>query len=310
VPLSSNSEWYFRASNFYNTGKDSVLSFVNDVFVSSSTGDTSAVLLSYLSLYPEGQPIGGYGKRKTLSLDKKITLRQDFDISKLNSGNYYIVQKIYGTGNKELIKQSKMIQLLNKREGLEQVSSLSTDNVTIAASYLSHYSLKEIKRFLAATEVISTESAYQINRGVLQSKDSMAIKARLLEYWKLADENNPETAFNRFAKRLNFTDQRYAVKGMPVWKTDRARVLLIYGEPNVIENEFNDRSRRSSMGGSSSIPYEIWTYNKIDRTGAQGFFVFVQDGGIPNFYKLLHSSVPGEISNSNWRNLLNAGRSR
>ena len=73
--------------------------------------------------------------------------------------------------------------------------------------------------------------------------------------------------------------------------TDRGRVYLQYGAPN---------SRHKSENNSSTYPYEIWHYYKLENQ-INKKFVFVNDDFATNEYKLRYSNVDGEVSNSEWR---------
>ena len=74
------------------------------------------------------------------------------------------------------------------------------------------------------------------------------------------------------------------------WRTDRGRVYIKFGRPDEIER----MPIQVDM-----LPYEIWTFN------AQGTetFVFVDSDGTGNFTQY-YSTVPGEVSYSNWENML------
>jgi hypothetical protein len=51
---------------------------------------------------------------------------------------------------------------------------------------------------------------------------------------------------------------------------------------------------------NNTVPYEIWTYNKL---GVQPgvIFVFADNDLITNEYPLLHSTKYGEANNPRWR---------
>lgn len=74
------------------------------------------------------------------------------------------------------------------------------------------------------------------------------------------------------------------------WRTDRGRVYIKFGRPDEIER----MPIQVDM-----IPYEIWTFT------ARGTetFVFVDSDGTGNFTQI-YSTVPGEVSYSNWENML------
>ena len=64
-----------------------------------------------------------------------------------------------------------------------------------------------------------------------------------------------------------------------------------YGAPN---------SRHEVENATSTVPYEIWHYYKLNNQ-VDKKFVFVNSNFSLNEYKLVYSNVDGEVSNSEWR---------
>ena len=71
------------------------------------------------------------------------------------------------------------------------------------------------------------------------------------------------------------------------WRTDRGRVLLLYGVPDEIER---------FPYSAENKPYEIWKYFSI-----QGgvIFVFVDKRELGR-YELVHSTARGELNDPEW----------
>ncbi len=74
-------------------------------------------------------------------------------------------------------------------------------------------------------------------------------------------------------------------------KTDRGRILILYGQPNEIERHTNSMD---------TDPYEIWNYYSLDG-GSE--FIFADRNGFGR-YELLHSSYYKELQNPNWYSLI------
>ena len=70
-------------------------------------------------------------------------------------------------------------------------------------------------------------------------------------------------------------------------KTDRGRVVIVYGQPDDIDRHPNETEVR---------PYEVWSYNNI-----QGgvIFVFVLRNAAGD-YELVHSTHRDELHDENW----------
>ena len=94
--------------------------------------------------------------------------------------------------------------------------------------------------------------------------------------------------YHNEVKKVNYEFTNIKILG---YLTDRGRVYLQYGAPN---------SRHKSENNSSTYPYEIWHYYKLENQ-VNKKFVFVNDDFATNEYKLRYSNVDGEVSNSEWR---------
>ena len=75
------------------------------------------------------------------------------------------------------------------------------------------------------------------------------------------------------------------------YENDRGMIYLKYGAPTervVVENE------------NGAIPYEVWQYNSVPNN-TNAMFLFYRPGFVTNDFKLLHTTVNGEVRNKAWR---------
>ncbi len=83
---------------------------------------------------------------------------------------------------------------------------------------------------------------------------------------------------------------RFAYMGREGWRTDRGRVLIRHGEPEEVERvPFT----------TAMAPYEVWSYYE----GVRATFVFA-DMNINGDFRQVYSTVPGEVSFPNWREMI------
>jgi GWxTD domain-containing protein len=68
------------------------------------------------------------------------------------------------------------------------------------------------------------------------------------------DAENPLLA--EFFLRVEETNWRFAWGGLEGWRTDRGRIFIIYGEPDSIQRQYDQRRQ---------ITYEVWTYSALGR---------------------------------------------
>jgi len=115
------------------------------------------------------------------------------------------------------------------------------------------------------------------------------------EFWRKRDTNEM-TIQNEFKDeyytKINITKQQFSTPNREGWKTDRGRVLIIYGEPDDI--------KRYTFG-SWGRPYEVWQYFKVEG-GVE--FIFADESGYGQ-YILIHSTATNQIHDFEWLSRLN-----
>ena len=92
---------------------------------------------------------------------------------------------------------------------------------------------------------------------------------------------------SEFLARVSLANERYTRLMREGWRTDRGRVLIVYGEPDQIDRHPSE---------IDSKPYEIWHYFQIEG-GVD--FVFLDRSGFGN-YELVHSTKRGELRDDDW----------
>ena len=154
-------------------------------------------------------------------------------------------------------------------------------------SYMLKEALLELKSESNEIKGISEQEKEQWD--ALKSED--AKKKFLFDFWRARDLT-PDTPVNEFkreyferVKKANANFTNIQRKG---WKTDRGRVLLIYGEPSEIERYPNQVDTK---------PYEIWHYNELE---GGVIFVFADLTGFSD-YTLINSTKRGELSDPDWQ---------
>lgn len=122
-------------------------------------------------------------------------------------------------------------------------------------------------------------------RDILESLDTPADRAAFYdEYWAGSPEER-----RQFESRCQQAE-RFGNQFTAGWRTDRGRVTILYGEPDNVER---------NVFSIDALPHETWYYDSGNEQ-----FVFV-DGDGDGVYEQIYSTVDGEVSYDNWRELLN-----
>jgi GWxTD domain-containing protein len=146
------------------------------------------------------------------------------------------------------------------------------------------------------------KASYLLNKSekneLKKIKDLAEQQKWLFKFWKSKDTNSstPQNEFRiDFMNRVAYANQNFRSFQSEGWLTDRGRVYILYGEPDYINQYPNEENKR---------PYEVWNYNQI-QGGVE--FVFC-DFNMNREYRLIHSTMRGEVQNDSWETMLEKGQ--
>ena len=116
----------------------------------------------------------------------------------------------------------------------------------------------------------------------------------IYNFWMKRNKEKPEEAWKEYADKVKEVNRLFGSSLLLGYESERGLIYLKYGSPTeriVVNNENN------------ALPYEIWQYNTLPKA-SNALFLFYRPGLVSNDYRLLHTTVNGEIRNPNWRNSL------
>jgi GWxTD domain-containing protein len=149
-------------------------------------------------------------------------------------------------------------------------------------------SLEEVERF-------KQDVAYIITSRELNMFDQLTWEGKkrfIEEFWKKRDPT-PDTPINEFkiehTRRINYANFHFSrtKEANDGWQTDMGRVYILYGEPSETERHPLSQEEKS---------WEQWNYDQL-QGGA--YFIFIDEDGY-GVYRLVHSSLKGEVKDSQW----------
>jgi len=117
-------------------------------------------------------------------------------------------------------------------------------------------------------------------------------REQFIEAFWLRRDPTPDTVDNEFRdeyyRRIVLANERYT-SGIPGWKTDRGRILIMHGEPDEVQTHAMGgtfyRPVEEGGGNTSTFPFEVWRYRHLDNVGENVELEFV-DTSMSGEYKL------------------------
>jgi GWxTD domain-containing protein len=122
-------------------------------------------------------------------------------------------------------------------------------------------------------------------RAAFKSLTTDEEREHFIEQFWLRRDPTPNTVENEFKeehyRRIAYANEHYA-SSIPGWKTDRGRIYIVYGPPDLIEFY--------PAGGASSHRSERWRYRSIEGAGTNVIIEFVDTTGTGEYHMTLDPS--------------------
>ncbi len=256
--------------------------------------DGKFVLKCYLESFESGLTLSPYVFYKRAVSREIYPFINEYDISGLPTGNYKLVVEVRDKENNHITSNVLVFQRNNPNIKFD-LSTLSDVDITktFAGKIMSEDTLDGYIRSLAPR-------ATQMEQVFIYKKletSELEVKQRFFyHFWVQRDHYNPEIAWKEYNELVKIVDDRYSTQIHRGFDTDRGRVYLKYGPPNIITESYNE---------PASYPYEIWQYYKLGNNQSNKRFVFYTHDVTTNYFTLLHSDAIGEIQNYRWQIFLN-----
>lgn len=241
----------------------------------------------------------------------------DLDISNLPSGNYNVVVEVLNNQMMPFFKKETTIMRSNP-----QMDATMMDKTEVATSFVALITDEElINYYIDALYPVSSPTEVSTARNLIKQPGLAAKQAYLYNFWKLRNFTNPEEAWNKYLKNLNYVDEHFSYPLTRGYRTDMGRVYLQYGPPDFVRDEKNfvgalgnvktnafastsyEGSETSQDGHIHYLPYQLWRYNTLPGDYGNRVFIF-WDEFRSGFYKLLNSNAMGEIRTAGWERML------
>lgn len=287
-----------HVTNFYGDHEEK-LTFYTEIYNAKEIlGEGEKFLMTaYVSETNAASVINELVIRKKMDAESVNVLLNQFDISKLISGNYNLVIELRDKNNEILEARKTLLQVSNSLITFDEqlLSMISGEN-----SFVNKFSNDSLTDLISSVYPIASSSERAFIKNSLPTASEDEKRRFLMYFWKSKDAYDPENAWKTYQIEVIKTNTSFGNKYVPGYATDMGRIYLQFGPPNTIADQ-----EYESGGGrhDGSVPYQIWHYYEIGDQ-RNGKFVFYNPHLIHKGYTLLHSNVVGEISNPHWQSYL------
>jgi len=280
--------------NYYPENTNT-LSFYSEMYNSEDKVGEAFLLNYYIRPFEINKKLSNYYSAKRKTSKSVNPVLGSFDISTLPSGNYLLVIEARDRNNKLISKKESFFQRFKPGLGL------SLDNVyalDASSGFVNEFRDHDtLAMYISWLKPISTDAEKLYTQSLLNAdSDIEDMKKYFLNFWVERDESYPFEAWAVYKSKVQMVNNDYSTQNTPGFDTDRGRVYLQYGAPNVISEQHNE---------PNAFPYEIWHYYSMPDGQKDKKFVFYTQEIATNDFELIHSTAIGELSNYKWRIWIN-----
>jgi GWxTD domain-containing protein len=288
-------------SSFYPKGFDR-LKFYTEIYNTEAVLGKDKPMVIFYRLVPDRDnkaklTIGGQKLQKAAPVN---VFMQDIDISSLESGNYQLFIEVRSEDNKTVATQTRYIQRSNPQaDQPELAGNLKLED--LPAAFSTNLDTTKLNLYLNSLRPLSNAAEGNSIEGLTKSATLLQKENYLYAFWRKRSAADPEKAWADYKVRIDYVEKTFANKTFHGYESDLGRVYLQYGPPNKISNERNDINR--PVQNTDVKPYLIWQYYQL-ASQSNRVFVFVQQNLGNSNYALVHSTANGEVTNNEWRRLI------
>jgi len=254
-------------------------------------GQGGPFLLSwYIESFETRSKLEKFVRNKRETAKEVIAILGEFDIADLPSGNYNLVIEIRDKENNSITSNQLFFQRSNPNVeyNLSDLAALSIEN-TFAGKITNEDTLNQYIKYLSP---IATDLERGFINKQMKTSDLVTKQRFFLNFWMTRDNLNPDQAWEYYLGQVAKVNHSFGAIARQGYDTDRGRVYLKYGPPNIISQSYNE---------PAAYPYEIWQYYTLGNNQRNKKFVFYTEDIVTNEFQLVHSDAIGEISNYRWQ---------
>jgi GWxTD domain-containing protein len=282
-------------SNYFPTSLNSII-FYSEIYRSDSVfGAGNGFLSTVCVLDAAENEIENCKRMKREKAASVVPMLQVLDISDLPTGEFKVRVEVRSRENQLVyIRERKFSR--NKINAITETPAMVKAGVDeVASSFAATYTDKDslYSLILWHIPIAGDADKYTIDRQ-LENSELAVLQGFLYNFWYKRDSADPEGAFRAYEQNCKIVKDNFETRIKPGWQTERGRVYLQYGKPN---------TRIVRPHDPDYWPFEIWHYYETDNNLHNRRFLFY-DTTLMGDMELLHSDVPAEPKNFNWKEMV------
>jgi len=287
----SGFDLYPYVFNFYPEGVEKIMFYSEFYNTDKMFGQGGKFVYNYyIQSFETKNQMMDFSRSKVGEASPVFPIMRELDIANLPSGNYYLVVELRNQDNEVIEKNRLFFQRSNPniQFNTDNLASLNTEGTFVDKIENADTLRKYIHYLLPiATEVDRVFISKQMG-----DADITTLRQYFLNFWKGRDNIMPEAAWNHYYQQVRKVNYIYSTPNRQGYETDRGRVFLKYGPPNIISESYNE---------PAAYPYEIWQYYSLGDGQRNRKFVFYTIDIVTNDFQLVHSDAIGEPANHRWQ---------
>lgn len=278
--------------NYYPESSNQ-LSFYAELYNSKIELVDDPFLLNYfIRPFEVDKKLDEYFFRKRVNPEEVNVLLSKFDISNLPSGNYLLVIEARNRTNELLSSKEIFFQRYNPSSQFSLTNLLVLNTLNTFVEKIGDKDTLET--YIKYLTPISTDIERKYVENQLKNADVEELRKYFLAFWKERDKLDPEMAWNEYLIRVKQANKNFKSVSLEGYQTDRGRVYLQYGQPNIISEHYFE---------PAAYPYEIWHYYQLGDQRDKKFVYYSHDNAT-NDFQLIHSNAVGELNNYRWETVV------
>ena len=276
--------------SFYPKTIDKLIFYAEIYNMNQSVGEGQKFLLSYyIETLENTQLVKDLAKKRKETAKDVVVVLTELDIANLPTGNYNLIVEAINQQNEVVASNKIFFQRSNPYARLN-LDDLAVGNVT--NTFVDKFTnLDTLKDYVSSTYPISSALEKNFIKGQLKDGDLKTLQQYFLGFWQRRNSADPEKAWKEYKYQVEVAEHNFGTPVKRGYQTDRGRVFLQYGPPNVRAERYNE---------PSNYPYEIWQYYAIANQTNRKFVFYSPDMVTSDFF-LLHSDAIGEVHNQRWQ---------